>query len=83
MKTLAVKELWQIWQITAIHQVFLPIFTISITFPMQMDFNSPKCFSAKLPAVLIHQTFFPPKFFTMMVTNFAGIILGIIGHSQA
>ena len=41
---------------------FSPIFTISITFPMQMDFNSPKFF---------HQTsyspyspkFLPPKFF--------------------
>ena len=36
------------WQITAIRQVFLPILTIYITFPMQMDFNSPK--------------FFPPNF---------------------
>ena len=37
-----------LWRITAIHQVFLPILTISITFPMQMDFNLPK--------------FFPPNF---------------------
>ena len=44
---------------SAIHQDFLPIFTISITFPMQMDFNSSKCFSAKLPIVFIRQTFLP------------------------
>ena len=36
---------------TAFHQVFSPIVTISITFPMQMDFN--------LPNVLL------PKFFTV------------------
>ena len=44
-KTLVVKKLWRI---TAICQVFLPIFTSSITFPMQMDFNL--C------------NFFPPNF---------------------
>ena len=36
---------------------FLPIFTIFITFPMQMDFISRKFFSAKLPTVLICQIF--------------------------
>ena len=35
----------------------------NLTFPMQMDFNSvPKVFSAKIPTVLIRQTFLPPKF---------------------
>ena len=52
---------WRIWQITAFHQVFLPMFTISITFPMQMDFNSSKF----LPTVLIRQGFLPPKFFAV------------------
>ena len=33
VKTLVVEKLWQIWRITAFRQVFLPIFTISITFP--------------------------------------------------
>ena len=41
-------KIWQTWWITAIHQVFSPIFIIFIIFPMQMDFNSP--------------TFFPPNF---------------------
>ena len=47
-KTFAVKKLWRIWRITAFYQAFLPIFTISIVFPMQMDFSLPK--------------FFPPNF---------------------
>ena len=52
----------KLWQITAIHQVFSSIFTISITFPMQMDFNLP-VFSAKLPTVLIRQTFIAKVFY--------------------
>ena len=44
---------------------FLPIFTISITFHMQMDFISP-IFSTKVPTVLIRQSFLPPKFFTVL-----------------
>ena len=28
------KKLWQIWRIAVIHQVFLPIFTISTVLPM-------------------------------------------------
>ena len=47
-KNFGSKKLWRILQTTAIHQVFLPICTISIAFPMQMDFNLPK--------------FFPPNF---------------------
>ena len=63
VKALAVKNVWWIWQITVIRQVFSPIFTISITFPMEMDFNLPtKFFSAKVPTVLIYQTSFMPKF---------------------
>ena len=50
---------------------FLPIFIISITFPMQMDLNLPKFFSTKLPTavVLIHQTFLPPMFSYYMVCS--------------
>ena len=44
-KTLVVKKLWRI---TAICQVLSPIFTISITFPMQMNFSSPNLFTAKV-----------------------------------
>ena len=54
----------RIWWATAIHQVLLPIFTISITSLLQIDSNSP-IFSAKLPTILIHQTFLLPKFFTI------------------
>ena len=54
----------RIWWATAIHQVLLPIFTISITFLLQIDSNSP-IFSAKLPTILIHQTILLPKFFTI------------------
>ena len=50
---------------SAIRQDFLLIFTISITFPMQMDCNSSNCFSAKLPIVFIQQTFLLPNFFTI------------------
>ena len=61
-KNIAVKILRRIWQITEIFQVFLPIFTISITFPMQMDFNLPNFFyqisyNPYLPNFLL------PKFF--------------------
>ena len=41
----------KLWQIKAICQVLLPNFTISITFPMQIDFNLPKFF---------HQTSYSP-----------------------
>ena len=51
----------------SISLIFFPIFTISITFPMQMDFSSPK-FSAKLPTVLIHQNVLLPNFFTVRQT---------------
>ena len=39
-------------------------FAVSVTFqfPMQMDFNSPKFFSAKLPTVLIHLSFLHQSF---------------------
>ena len=55
--------------ITAIRQVFSPIFNISIALipnAMQMEFNSPK-FSLPnfLQLVLIYQTFLPLKFFTI------------------
>ena len=54
----------------------LPIFTMSITFPMQVDFNLPKFFSAKLPTVLIRQTFLLPKFFTIRysITSFTACL---------
>ena len=70
VKTLAVKNLWQIWQITAFRQVLSPIFTISITFPMQMDFNSPKffCQTSYSP---YSPNFFTAKVFYCMVKFFS------------
>ena len=47
-KNIGSKKLWRIWQITTIRQVFSPILTISVTFPMQMDFNSSNFFTAKV-----------------------------------
>ena len=39
----------KLWRITAFCQVFSPIFTISISFPMQMDLNSPTSYGAYSP----------------------------------
>ena len=61
VKYISSKKFWQIQQITAICQVFLPIFTISITLPMQMDFNSTKFFCRTF------QSPYSPNFFTAKV----------------
>ena len=52
--------------VTAFCQVFLPIFTISETFPMQMDFYLPKFF---LPNFLqpLFTNFFTAKVFYCMI----------------
>ena len=62
------------WQKTLVNYSnspsFSPIFTSSTTFPMQMDFNSPKFFPPNFlqPArALIRQTFFTAKVFYYMV----------------
>ena len=55
VKTLTVKKLWQIWQITAFHQVF---YQFSITFPMQIDFSSPKFFPPNLLQSLFAKAFY-------------------------
>ena len=56
------EKLWQIWQITAIRQAFLPIFTIPITFLMQMDFNSPKFFLLNFLQFLFAKPFYHQNF---------------------
>ena len=61
------KKLWQIWWITVIYQIFSPAFTISITFPMQMDFSSPKIFPPNFLQSLFTKLFLSPKFFYYMI----------------
>ena len=47
-------------------QVFLPIFTISITFPMQMDFNLPKFFQPNFLQSLFVKVFNHQCFYCMV-----------------
>ena len=63
-KTLVVKKLWLIWQITAFHQLFANFHNFH-NIPYANGLQFAKGFSAKLPTVLIHQSFLPPKFFTV------------------
>ena len=62
VKNIGDKKLWRIRQITAIRQVFLPIFTISITFPVQMDFNAPKFFPPNFQESLFTKPFYCQSF---------------------
>ena len=64
VKNICGEKLWRIWRITAFHQAFLPIFTISIvhiSYANGLQFA--KVFPAKLPTVLICQSFLLSKFF--------------------
>ena len=66
VKTLAVKNLW--WIYTVIHQVFGQFYYFhNIPYANGLQFT--KVLSAKLPAVLIRQTFLPLKFFTIWHLN--------------
>ena len=56
-----------IWWITAKRQVFSPIFTISITFPMQMNFNSPKLFPSNFLHSLFAKVFNAKTFYYMVI----------------
>ena len=57
----------KLWQITAIRQVFSPIFH---NIPYANGLQLAKVF-AKLPTVfIIRQTFLPPKFFTIRYCNY-------------
>ena len=47
-------------------QVFSPIFTISITFPMQMDFNSPKFFLPNFLQSLFTKIFTAKDFYCIV-----------------
>ena len=51
------KKLWQIWQITAIRQVFFANFHYFYNIPYANGLQFAEVFSAKLPTVLFHQSF--------------------------
>ena len=57
-----VKDCSEFGELQQFSKLFLPIFTISITSPKQINFTSPKFFCQTFPTVLIRQTFLPPKF---------------------
>ena len=78
-----VKNFGELQQFTANFHYFYNI-------PMQINFNSPKYFSAKLPTILICQTFLLPKFllhdmvipFCFLYTSLHGLANYTLSFSQ-